>query len=239
MAPARPYIIPLDVHNGDKRLEGEKRYFQYFPENISVQKNINWEVKNIPGLSHPLYQWISGGSREITFTANFTRDDALSPLERDTLRQSSAFSTFSPSIPGVGGGPNPFSDPRNVDIPSAISWLESFLYPEYTPAGSNLGFGRKLRPKPPRKLLLGLPGMRLGRSGIFGIDEVACIMLSADVTYDSFFEDGTPRFAKVSLQFAETIQVENRVNVQDAFALRAVGNFGYRLTQTTRDKTRR
>lgn len=245
--PARPYIIPLNVHDNDRRLVGDKRYFQYWPEDLSVQKNINWEIKNIPGLSHPLYQWISGGSREITFTAIFTRDDAPSALEKEALRTAASTAAFSGVRPGqlftpsgLNGGMNPFSDPRNVDIPSAVAWLESFMYPEYTIDGKTpLGFAKPQRPKPPRKLLLGLPGMRLGaRADASDIDEVACIMLQADTSYLGFFEDGTPRFAKVALQFAEIIQVENQVRVQDAFAVRTQGHYGYRLAMTTRDKVR-
>ncbi len=234
--PERPSITPTNVHNNDKTLS-PRTYFQYWPEDIQVSKKVNWETKNIPGLSHPLYQWISGGAREITFTAIFTCDQAPSA---NTLSLLNNQDTTTNSLVGAlrGTVASPFSDVRNVDIPSAIQWLESYLYPEYTADGISGRASTPLpRPKPPRKLILTLPGMRLGqRVDHMYNDDVLCIMMQCEVTYGAFFADGTPRIAKASLQFAEIIQYQNKVNVQDAFALRAAGNFGYRLTRGPSDQ---
>lgn len=240
-SPDRAYIIPLDVYKDDKPVNDQKRYFQYFPESVNVTKQVNWQTKEIPGLSHPLYQWISGGAREITFTSVFTRDRELTIGEKRAL--GSMFVTKG-DVTLLSGGEErkTLADPRNVDIPSAIAWLTSFQLPNYA---ANHDATRSFdpsrhRPKPPSKLILGLPGLRLGmgsRSG-HSADELVCVMLSADVTYESFFSDGTPRIARVALSFAETIQVRNKVGFSEAGALRNAGMVGYRLQHSSQDKKR-
>lgn len=219
--PERPYIIPLDTED-DRPNYQEKLYFQYFPDSIQDSKQTNWDIKNIPGLSHPLYQWISGGAREISFTAIFSRDVQLTQAQKQQLEIATS------TVDGM------LNKNRDVDIPSAIAWLRSFLYPTV-----NIGsqFTKTAFPKPPRKLILGLPGMRMDYdSGIAQRDQIICIMTQCEVTYEGFFTDGTPRFAKVALQFVETIQVQGKINNQDAFALRTKANVGYQLRQGPGDK---
>lgn len=234
--PERPYIIPLDQYNGDAFINAGKRYFQYWPEEISDTKQTNWETKNIPGLSHPIYQWISGGAREIGFTAMFTRDAPLSASDALAINDAQARMSESGFISVAPIGAT--KDNRNIDIPSAVAWLRSFEYPDYSQDG--LGTGRAIRAKPPQKLILGLPGMKLNHStnASIQIDQMVCIMTQCDVSYTGFFADGSPRIAKVALQFAETVQYQGRINQVDAFAVRSFGLAGYGLTQTTRDKTK-
>lgn len=236
--PQRAYIIPLDVRNGDAALDDQRRYFQYFPETIQDTKQVNWETKNIPGLSHPLYQWISGGAREISFTAVFSRDRVLS-------EQENAYLGRVVNTPGLVAGQQSLSDPRNLDIPGAVAWLRSFMYPTYQSNSDPTESGKQFhistsRPKPPSKLLLGLPGLRLGNGQPGGhLDEIVCLMTQCEVSYEGFFEDGTPRLAKVALAFAETIQVNSSIKPVDGQAIRKVGLAGYQYSHTTRDnKTR-
>lgn len=240
--PERAYIIPLDILNNDALLIGDKRYLQYFPESVTDTKGTNYENKVITGLSHPLYQWSSGGERLITFTAVFSRDDAPTQQEIDYLKSvrnnaNAVAGTLGWSLGDIDPGDvgRKLSDPRNVDIPSAIAYLRSFVYPRYTNANGNL----LNRPKPPPKLILGMPGMRLNAQTAGNADELCCIMQQCDVSYESFFSDGSPRLAKVQLQFAETIQRAGKINAHDAFALRNVGTAGYRLAFSNKDKTRR
>lgn len=70
--------------NRTKELENALS-FQYFPETLSDTKAVNYSRKNIPGGSHPLYQWISGGERIISFTAHFSCDTDLVTGEDDNL----------------------------------------------------------------------------------------------------------------------------------------------------------
>jgi len=246
--PARAYIIPLDIHHSDLILTGERKSFQYFPETVNDTRATNYQTKVIPGLSHPLYQWTSSGAREITFQVIFTRDRALSDDEKKSLNSSSTSSKraivtddifnkqdlknnrdVSLSSAATFGRS---TDLRNVDIPSAVAWLRSFTYPEYSQDGNGQNSGTPQRPYPPRKLILGLPGTRIN----YGVpslppSEVYCIMLGCPVTYTSFFADGTPRVARVDLSFAEIIQVAGGVYVQDAYDRRSVGNKGYGLNE--------
>ena len=119
-------------------------------------------------------------------------------------------------------------DARNVDIPSAIAWLRSHVLPEYSLSGDGVFSGTPQRPRPPRKLILGIPGLRLNWGvPVLPPTEVFVIMTGCDVSYDSFFADGSPRIAKVALKFNEIIQVGGRITVHDASNRRYVGMGGY------------
>jgi hypothetical protein len=60
--------------------------------------------------------------------------------------------------------------------------------------------------------------------------EVYCIMTGCEVSYQSFFADGTPRIASVDLVFAEIIQIAGRIQPHDAYTKRVVARAGYKLT---------
>ena len=208
--PARGWITPLDIHNNDKPIDLQTRAFQYFPESISDNKSNGYQAKQIPGLSHPLYQWTAGGPREINFTAVFSAD--IPPEDPTKAKRS------------------PEDKQRNVDVDAAIAWLQSYQYPEY----SENGYGKKngnVRPKPPRKMILTLPNVRInyGRLDLCP-DEIACIMLSAEVSRESFFPNGATRLAKVELSFAEIIQIGGTVRPHDAFPIRNEGITRYQLS---------
>lgn len=232
--PARAYIIPLNIFKGDDPMTGDQRSFQYFPASVADGQATNYQTKIIPGLSHPLYQWTSGGARAISFEAVFTRDRTYTSAEQDAIdSDSNAFQDARRG--GVVSGYKikaiaSNDDPRNVDIPSAVGWLRSFLLPEYSKDGQGTFSGTPERPRPPQKLILGLPGMRIN----WGIpdlpaSEMYCIMTACEVSYEGFFHDGTPRMAKVGLSFAEIIQVGGRITVHDGGTKRAIAMGGYTL----------
>lgn len=239
MAPrtARVYLIPLNGHNGDAVMSGLRRNFQYFPATISDQQATNYQTKVIPGLSHPLYQWTSGGARTITFQTVFTRDRSYSAKERDAIKEGvgtraselgktwSLGDTTSKTLNIMSN-----KDNRNVDIPSAIAWLRSHLLPEYSMNGEGTFQSTPQKPRPPRKLILGIPGLRINWGvPVLPATEVYVIMTGCQVVYEAFFHDGSPRIAKVNLSFAEIIQVGGRVTVHDASNKRFVGIGGYTL----------
>jgi hypothetical protein len=235
--PQRPYLIPLNPQD-DTLLSSNKTYFQYWPEEITDNKQSNWETKNIPGLSHPIYQWISGGGRELAFTAIFTRDRVLTPTEKAALENSEQGLTLFNNNGGLNftGNFNVIQfDPYNVDIPSALAWLRQFIYPNY---GGNSNTGA--RSKPPAKLILGLPGMRINPHPSYYLhaDEMVCFMTQCDVNINGFFNDGTPRIAKVALQFTETMQYQGRVQPTDAIDLANVSTLGYVNKVSPGDKNR-
>ena len=51
----------------------EKLTFQYNPSRIEDSRAPNWSAIDIPGMSHPKYQFVSGGERKVTFTLEFFR----------------------------------------------------------------------------------------------------------------------------------------------------------------------
>src|SRR3972149_5875366 len=73
------YLIMLDdegqpvTGNPNEFLVAPLR-FQYFSESITDSKAINWNAREIPGASLPIYQWISSGERSVSFTAVFSSD---------------------------------------------------------------------------------------------------------------------------------------------------------------------
>lgn len=237
--PARAYLVPLDTFNDDRPVgnDAETRTLQYFPATISDTQATNYQTKVIPGLSHPLYQWTSGGARTISFEAVFSRDRTYSQSEKDgisgenntrlnsSLGANSNFISQSYGTSGIASN----SDPRNVDIPSAIAWLRSFLLPQYSEDGTTYS-PVPSRPRPPRKLILGIPGVRLNW-GVPSLPptEVYVIMKTCAVSYQGFFHDGSPRLAKVALSFVEIIQVGGRIVVQDGGNKSAVALGGYTL----------
>jgi len=108
---AKITIVPLDSKMNPIEVLGrdESLTFQYYPETISDKKGVTWSSKEMPGGSHPIYQWISGGERIISFTAVFTQE--MSP---DNFKN-----------------PIASSDKRSVDVMTYINVLRSFLYPIY------------------------------------------------------------------------------------------------------------
>lgn len=236
--PARGYLIPLNIFKGDEPMIADRRSFQYFPATISDTRGTNYQTKVIPGLSHPLYQWTSGNERVVSFEAIFTRDRTYTDDEQAAvnLGASSTGSSLGNALAqGFGSaflGAASNNDPRNVDIPSAVAWITSFLLPEYSTDGRGTFSSTPERPRPPMKLILGMPGVRMNW-GVPSLPphEMYCILKAAPVTYDGFFHDGTPRMAKMALTFAEIIQVNGTVTVQDGATMRSAGVSGYTLNE--------
>lgn len=101
---ARIWLCPVDENGQPKDLFGMA--FQHWPDQIQDSEGTNYSSKVIPGGNRPLYQWVSGGERQISFTAVFTRDQ---------------MEAFAASEAGR----------HNVDIISAVNWLRSMKAPTY------------------------------------------------------------------------------------------------------------
>jgi hypothetical protein len=183
--------------------------FQYFPETISDNKAVNWQSKEIPGGSLPVYQWVASGERTISFTAQFSSDidlalllttDAESNISTNTIAANAAKERLKSSGQGE----------RNVDVRSAVVWLRQYMLPKYDSA--------KQRTIPPPKLKLLLPKSGIGLAGgennftSQDADSVLCVMTSCDVTWEKFFPSGNPRLASVSLAFAQIPQFNQVVS---------------------------
>jgi hypothetical protein len=201
--PVKAQLIPLKDDGSED--DGNARAFQYFPEQINDSKGVNYSSRNIPGGSHPLYQFISGGDRTVSFTAIFTSDENPSPP--GLLSALSGGLTLSissvTSMLGVGDNANKKKHVTNVD--SAVIWLRSFIYPRYS---NELGnpLGTVVAPPVVR---LYLPNSNIHGStpnGSLVLDSIDCIMNQCDVVYDSFYRNGAQRITTVNLSFHETIQ---------------------------------
>lgn len=178
--------------------------FQFWPQQVTDNYTPNYATKQIPGASHPLYQWTGGNGRTISFTANFVselREDVYNPTLTGTFQERFATGKVSDRAGGGGrGGPLTAgllpSTRYKINVAAALAALQQYLYPTY---GADQGVA-----KPPRKLVLVLPQTKLGRAE--SADGILCIMKSASVTMESWFPSGELRSASVSLEFAEIIQ---------------------------------
>ena len=179
------YLEPfIDVgDNSDlRRLYGDVGAirFQFWPDSVTDGKDSPWESRSIPGLSHPLYTWVTGGDRTISFTAEFARDNDPAEIGAETVEAI------------IGGGADKL---ENYDIEAALAWLHSFQLPTYTD---------DLEPLPPPKLLLVFSGARLGLDG--SSTGILCHLATCDITYQAFFPSGYMRHVQCSLTFIEHIQ---------------------------------
>jgi hypothetical protein len=197
--------------------------FQYFPETITDTKAVNYQTKDIPGGSLPLYQWISSGERIISFTAYFSSDVDLG-------------APTSIGIPGLGGTSGPsqaFQNlssqglaNRNVDVRTALFALRRFMFPTYLSSGTVPG---QPLTQSPQKLMLVFTGTGLGMLGGFGatpgnptqtaitptslsptqadLDGITVVMTQCDITIEALFPSGLIRVASVQLSFAHIAQL--------------------------------
>lgn len=188
---------PDDVPTGDNQV------FQYYPDSISDNKTINYQAKEIFGGSLPLYQFIAGGERQISFTAVFSCDSDL--LNGKTQEAQTALYE---RLRSTG------QERRNVDIRAAVMWLRQYMLPSYQDAstesqlsqdtgGTQLTFA-------PSKILLSMPGTGIGYFGgddtSSGPDSIICHMSQCDVTISEMFPSGLPRAATVQLAFVQEPQ---------------------------------
>lgn len=175
--------------------------FQYWPETVSDTKATNWANKPIPGGNLPLYSWINGAERTISFQTIFATDVDVTKWPAD-VNKSEADETFLGELKDKG------LDSRNIDIRGALLWLRSFLMPTYQLDGTYL---------PPSKVLLTIPGSRIGLYTGDAVprispDAIVSIMTQCDIEYRAFFPNGVPRIVGVSLAFAQLAQMNGIVN---------------------------
>lgn len=185
--------------------------FQYWPESVQDSRSSEWNPRNIPGGSHPLYQWTHGGERRLSFTSVFMTDTAPDEFVLEWLAATTDL-TFGDS------SRSPYSEmdnlgllaglelgKRDVDLRAVVAWLRWFTYPHY-------GAGDDVRAYEPAKCLLVLPNTKLGYNGS---DYIVCVMTQCDVTYEAWFPSGFPRIIEVSLEFAEVVQEGASVRFHD------------------------
>lgn len=166
--------------------------FQYWPTQVQDAYEAEYASKVIPGGSHPIYQWVAGSGRTISFEATFT-----SEIDEGSFSDLQGGGTGGGGNTGLGATVLP-SSRYTVNVAAAINKLQSFQYPTYQNGGL------KSISIPPAKLRLVLPGSKIGRKN--SKDDILCFLKSTRVTYESFFPSGTIRVATIALEFVETVQ---------------------------------
>ncbi len=193
----RADVCLFELHERDDAIVGNPLAFQYFPETMQDSKNVNYQQKEIPGASLPLYQWVASGERLISFTAMFTSD--MNVIEAPE------------SLTAGGGG-----ERRSLDVRTAILWLRRFQMPRYTTTTGGVA-GPQHRTYAPRKVRLFIPNSGIGLAGggrsaaDISDDAINCVMTQCEVTYQAWFPNGLPSIAEVQLAFAEVPQIGGRV----------------------------
>jgi len=103
---SRFHIQPLRIDGSPDTVLGCKG-LPFWPDTITDSKGATWEPKIVPGGSHPIYQFVAGTDRTISFTL---------VLSHETQEVDPTIET---------------EDVHNIDIAGAIAWLRGMIYPLY------------------------------------------------------------------------------------------------------------
>jgi hypothetical protein len=199
------YLLVLRDRNGVPDEIVSAVSFQYFPESLSDSKATNWQAKDVPGASLPMYQWVNSGERSISFTAVFASDVDPFPVGGPATPSQAEAASFKNRLRTNGVAHN------NVDVRSAVAWLRRFMLPTYSQSQSAT--------LPPPKLILYLPNSGIGIAGgetALGVDQMLCVMTQCEVSWEKFFPSGNARVASVNLGFSQIPQYQNAVRFPQA-----------------------
>lgn len=165
---------------------------QFWPESINDQKQIAWTPIELPGGTHPVYQFAQGGERIINMSL---------VLYRERLGVASPKHDNSPHI----------LHKYSRDISASVSWLRHKMYPYFD---DTLGI---MKPPPRLRVYFGGTGrpqkteLGLHFQGLSDNNVLDCILTACDVSYTKFFPNGTPRLAMVEVALTQIIQVDNDI----------------------------
>lgn len=201
--------------------------FKINPSSWEDNKTSNWVPNIIPGQSDPIYQWISGGARTLSFEALVTKDSSnrlnktanpIGQLETSALNAvgSLASNFFGVSLPPLAGLlANTSQQSTNpLDISSYLDYYRSFLYATYDPTTN------KVLQSPPLIALFMANSLSTGYSPLS--DEIHAgtiiwIMTNLGIRITKQLPSLCPMEAMVSFQFAQyTTATVDRSNVYSA-----------------------
>lgn len=197
--PQRVYLFPASsgattTNNGlQTQQQDQALFFQYWPQSLSDDYQPEYAEHLIPGGSHPIYQWVGGRGRTLSFEAVFTaelnqlRIAGGGPLDQARATAAAVSMSLLPSAPFT------------VDVAAALAKIRSWMMPEYSSAG-RLG-----ETSPPKILTLAFPGTKLGGT----TDMIQVILRSAPIIIESWFPNGEPRVATVQLTFNQVVQTSS------------------------------
>ena len=117
------------------------------PESIDDEKSSTWIANQIPGQSNPIFQWVSGGPRVVSFDALVTRDtsDFLGPVTSNPLgklkdKAFNAIGAIASNFLGVTVTASTFDALVGTDtsksgldlsIADSLDYFRSLQYPRY------------------------------------------------------------------------------------------------------------
>ena len=178
---------------------------QYYPASLRDVKEINYQKKEIPGSSLPLYQWISSGERVISFTSYFSCD-----MDLLTLGSEQGQAMYD-KLKAVG------ESRRNVDIRAAQIWLRRFMLPFYGSGSQTSQVGTPLTFSP-RRLKLEIPNSGIGLiggdtgGGTADTDSMVCLLSQCDFDIMAWHPSGLPKLATAQLAFIQVAQSAGQVS---------------------------
>lgn len=156
---------------GDPSLRQE---FMFNPTEIKDDKSAEWGKTQVPGLSHPLYTFGSGGARQIGFQLHHDGDRGRLLLRnREHMFRVGAKNAFD-----VSG--RQWTDDPGLDTTNWLLFYRSLLYPESSEQISTRveGLNRTFwASKSPRKVIFNF--------GTFWQD-IVCVVLKANIKADFF-----------------------------------------------------
>jgi len=186
--------------------------FPFFPSSISEGKEVNWQAISPPGSNIPVYVWISSGERSVSFSVWLAQEQKKDSVTGSILNALSAMS---------GAAVRSFDSDYNRDITMIVRWLRECREPEYNDDGLaiappvlTLGFMKTDEDDVYKIGFLDFGTVQegiLGPGGVMKKGPMKCIMTTFGVEWVSFFPDGTPRLAQVSLGFAEVREEADEV----------------------------
>jgi hypothetical protein len=188
----------LEVEEYNEPGGSEVRQLQWFPETLTDSKDTDWQDRVVPGGSHPLLNWVSGGRRDISFMAQYTCDKDPG---YDSARAKMAGVGQKTIASGYPPGGKTIAGRRDLDIRAEIDFLRQCMYPRYSTTA-----GRRVLPPPVVRLTVDNLGWGPG-----GTNMIRTVMTQCEVTYNKLFPSGYPRLVEVSLGFAEVVQEADRV----------------------------
>jgi hypothetical protein len=188
--PQSVYLFPTPT-GGELPSQEEALFFPYWPQSHYDDYQVSYVEHIIPGGTHPLYQWVGGAGRTLTFQAVFTSELNTNRLSGE-MGVGQASATAASAI-GVSLLP---STQYTVDVSAALNKVRAWQRPSYGIGGS-LG-----AVDPPKILTLAFPGTKLNGTS----STLTVILKSAPITIESWFPDGQIRVATVDLTFNEVVQ---------------------------------
>ena len=190
--PQSVYLFPAPLNNSatkGKPSPSDVLHLQYWPQSLQDDYQPNYAEHQIPGGSHPLYQWVNGGGRTLTFQSVFTSELNI------TRGSVGAVGNILGPIASVSSVLTPSSQFTN-DVAGALSRIRSFMLADY-PRGGQQGITT-----PPQILTLTFPGTKLAGNS----DSVNVILRAAPITIEAWYPNGEIRVATVDFTFNEVVQ---------------------------------